>query len=184
MGRQDNILPVDAYRALLERQEKEEQRRGRRKVGHDESALQRACVAWFRMQYPEHAPLLFAVPNGGRRSRTEAAIMKAEGVTAGVADLILLEARGGFGALCLEMKTESKDSRQSVGQKEWQKATERWGNKYVVCRTFEQFEEVVRKYMAMPMTNGRVFVPGKEFTNSISFCGHTTDRRESNRKGR
>ena len=183
MRGQDNILPVDAYRALLERQENEE-RRALRKVGHEESALQRACVAWFRMQYPEHAPLLFAVPNGGRRSRTEAAIMKAEGVTAGVADLIFLEARGGFGALCLEMKTESKDSRQSVGQKEWQKATERWGNKYVVCRTFEQFEEVVLDYMSKPMTNGRVYIEGKEFTRSISFCGHTTDRRESNRKGR
>jgi len=182
--KEKNILPVDAYRALLERQEKEEQRRGRRKVGHDESALQRACVAWFRIQFPEHAPLLFAVPNGGRRSRTEAAIMKAEGVTAGVADLILLEARGGWGALCLEMKTESKDSRQSVGQKEWQKATERWGNKYVVCRTFEEFEAVVREYMAKPMTNGRVYVEGKEFTSSITFCGHTTDRREINRKSR
>lgn len=155
MKEQKNILPVDAYRALLAKQENEE-RRARRKVGHEESALQRACVAWFRCQYPEHAPLLFAVPNGGRRSRTEAAIMKAEGVTAGVADLILLEARGGWGALCLEMKTESKDSRQSVSQRDWQKATERWGNLYRVCRTFEEFEAVVREYMAKPFT-GRCF---------------------------
>ena len=32
--------------------------------------------------------MLFAVPNGGGRSRIEAGIMKAEGVTAGVSDLI------------------------------------------------------------------------------------------------
>lgn len=152
MKEQRNILPVDAYRALLERQENEE-RRARRKVGHDESALQRSCVAWFRLQYPEHAPLLFAVPNGGRRSRTEAAIMKAEGVTAGVSDLILLEARGGYGALCLEAKRESKESRQSISQKEWQKATERMGNRYEVFRTFEEFKAIVDEYMGMAFTS-------------------------------
>lgn len=50
--------------------------------------MQRMCVGWFRLQYPAVGKLLFAVPNGGARSRTEAAIMKAEGVTAGVTDLI------------------------------------------------------------------------------------------------
>lgn len=54
------------------------------------------CVGWFRLQYPAVGKLLFAVPNGGARSRTEAAIMKAEGVTAGVTDLILLLGRGGL----------------------------------------------------------------------------------------
>ena len=66
--------------------------------------MQRMCVGWFRLQYPAVGKLLFAVPNGGARSRTEAAIMKAEGVTAGVTDLILLLGRGGFNALCIEMR--------------------------------------------------------------------------------
>lgn len=114
---------------------------------HLESQLQRKCVAWFRLQYPEHAKLLFAVPNGGARSRVEAAIMKAEGVTAGVSDLIFLEPRGGYGALCIEMKTGSKSSRQSDSQKEWQAASEAAGNKYVVCRSLDSFMEEVTKYM-------------------------------------
>lgn len=114
---------------------------------HEESNLQRACVRWFRYQYPDHATMLFAVPNGGGRSRVEAAIMKAEGVTAGVSDLILLEPRHGYGALCIEMKTESKTSRQSPSQKDWQAQTEKAGNKYVVIRTFEQFMETVNEYM-------------------------------------
>lgn len=114
---------------------------------HIESQLQRQCVAWFRLQYPKHARLLFAVPNGGGRSRVEAAIMKAEGVTAGVSDLILLEPRGGYGALCIEMKTRSKSSRQSDSQKEWQAATEAAGNKYVVCRSLDTFMAEVTKYM-------------------------------------
>lgn len=84
--------------------------------------------------------------------------MKAEGVTAGVSDLILLEARGGYGALCIEMKTDSKKSRQRKGQSEWQAATEAAGNLYVVCRTFEEFRARVDDYMALPRTAGRVVI--------------------------
>ena len=116
---------------------------------HEESELQRQCVAWFRLQYPSHALMLFAVPNGGGRSPIEAAIMKAEGVTAGVADLILLEARGSYGCLCIEMKTRRKTSKQSANQKIWQAATQKAGNCYVVVRSFEAFQEVVRQYLSL-----------------------------------
>lgn len=133
---------TDPYLDLISRQEKV-----LRSPRHLESQLQRQCVAWFRLQYPKHARLLFAVPNGGARSRIEAAIMKAEGVTAGVSDLILLEPRGGYGALCIEMKTGSKSSRQSDSQKEWQADTEEAGNKYVVCRSLDTFMAEVTKYM-------------------------------------
>lgn len=38
---------------------------------HREHELQVASVRWFRLQYPEYAPLLFAVPNGGARDKRE-----------------------------------------------------------------------------------------------------------------
>ena len=79
--------------------------------------------------------------------------LKGEGVVAGVADLILLEARGNYGALCIEMKTRSKSSRQSVNQKIWQEATQKAGNAYVVVRTFEQFQDLVRRYFALKPLN-------------------------------
>lgn len=72
---------------------------------HIESQIQQNCVTWFRLQYPKIGRLLFAVPNGGARNAREAAIMKGEGVTAGVADLILLYPSGGFHSLCIEFKT-------------------------------------------------------------------------------
>lgn len=115
---------------------------------HPESILQRHCVAWFRLQYPHLAQLLFAVPNGGGRSRVEAAIMKGEGVLSGVADLILLVPRGAFASLCIEMKTEK--GRQSPAQKEWQHAAQEAGNQYVVVRSFEDFQEHVRAYLKPP----------------------------------
>jgi len=153
-----NTLPIDAYQRLLAKQE-DDKRRARPR--HQESTLQKTCVAWFRAQYPQHALMLFAVPNGGGRSRIEAGIMKAEGVTAGVADLILLEARGGYGSLCIEMKTRDKSSKQRPSQKAWQEAAERAGNLYAVVRDFEGFQAIVRDYMTLP-SSLRVTISGAE----------------------
>lgn len=160
-GKIENTLPVDAYRRLLEQQDRAQQRSKGPAPRHAESALQRACVRWFRETWPDHALMLFAVPNGGARSRVEAGIMKGEGVTAGVADLILLEARGGYGSLCIEMKTRDKSSKQRPSQKAWQEAAERFGNRYVVVRSFEAFRALVSEYMDLP-TIGRVRITAAE----------------------
>lgn len=112
---------------------------------HIESDIQKNCVKWFRLQYPKLATLLFAVGNGGSRSKIEAAIMKGEGVTAGVSDLILLLHNSKHHALCIEMKT--KTGRQQESQKEWQRIVEAAGNKYIVCRSFEDFQEQINLYL-------------------------------------
>ena len=117
-----------------------------RKYRHEESDLQTACVWWFRLQYPSLALSLFAVPNGGSRNLREAARMKGEGVTAGVADLILLVPRGGYASLCIEMKSAA--GRQRPEQKAWQQAVEKAGNRYVVCRSFDEFRAVVDDYLS------------------------------------
>ena len=85
----------------------------------EEHNLQCACVRWFNYQWPEYRGLLFAVPNGGARSKATAGKLKAEGVVAGVADLILLVPKQWAFALCIEMKTEK--GRQSPEQMELQR---------------------------------------------------------------
>lgn len=115
-----------------------------------EDRIQAGCVYWFRMQYPGRARLLFHVPNGGFRIASEANRLHVMGVVAGVADLIYLEARGPWGALCIEMKTPAKSSRQTAQQLEWQQAAERAGNRYEVCRSFEEFKVVVEDYLSYP----------------------------------
>jgi len=112
---------------------------------HEESKLQIACVNWFRYVYPQHKLLLFSVPNGGQRTRINARILKAEGTIAGVSDLILMVARKGYHSLCIEMKI--KPNKQTENQKQWQQAVERENNKYVVCHTFEEFEDVINDYL-------------------------------------
>lgn len=118
------------------------------KPRHEESQLQRICVRWFRLQYPEFAKLLFSVPNGGARNKREAGILKAEGVTAGVADMILLIPSGGFASLCIEFKTDK--GKQQETQKEWQKAVEKAGNKYVIVRSFDNFRNEIDTYLKVP----------------------------------
>ena len=89
---------------------------------------------------------LFAVPNGGRRDATTAAKLKAEGVVAGVADLILLKSNRDYGALLIEMKTLK--GRQRDSQKAWQNivcADSEY--KYVVCRSFDDFKREVDDYL-------------------------------------
>ena len=112
---------------------------------HIESQIQRTCKRWFDLQYPQFSPLLFAVPNGGLRGKREAAIMKAEGMTAGVSDMILLISKKGYASLCIEFKTAK--GRQSQSQKEWQRIAEMHGNKYVIVRSFEDFVKAITAYL-------------------------------------
>ena len=119
----------------------------RKKPGHEESQLQQRCVAWFRSEFPAIAPLLIAVPNAARRNARTGAILKREGLTAGVADLILLVGRGEYHTLCIEMKTHRKGSGQSDKQIEWEQVAEENGNKYVVCRDLEEFKITVLNYL-------------------------------------
>jgi hypothetical protein len=111
---------------------------------HTESRIQQNAIRWFRYQYPEL--LLFAIPNGGVRSKTEAAIMKGEGVVAGVSDLFLSVPNTMYHGLYIEMKTEK--GRQGDYQKIFQEKVEKFGYKYAVCRSLDEFIETVNKYTA------------------------------------
>ncbi len=126
---------------------------------HKESEVQRACVSWFRRAYHQYSWNLFSVPNGGGRSKVEAAIMKGEGTVAGVSDLILLLPNRKYHSLCIEFKQQKvtfdengkehiAKTYQSAAQKEWQGAVERVGNRYVVIRTFEEFRAEIEAYMS------------------------------------
>lgn len=117
-----------------------------RRHPHDEEhRIQCECVRWFRLQYPKLHHALFAVPNGGRRDATTGAKLKAEGVLAGVSDLILLHRNSQYGALLIEMKTRT--GRQRDTQREWQHAIEQDGYKYVVCRSVDDFINQVNDYI-------------------------------------
>ena len=117
----------------------------RKPPSEEEHRLQSACVQWYRAQFPKMKHNLFAVPNGARRDRVTGAKLKAEGVLAGVADLILLKSNRYYGALLIEMKTVK--GQQSETQRQWQTAITADGYKYVVCRSLEEFISEVTEYL-------------------------------------
>jgi hypothetical protein len=102
-------------------------------------------VNWFRYQYPQYRKLLFSVPNGGVRTPKNARVLKAEGVTAGVSDLLLLVPSGDYHGFCIEMKIGK--NKQSDLQKEWQLLVTNQGYKYKVIYSVEEFRTDIKTYL-------------------------------------
>ena len=113
---------------------------------HRESQLQIFCMRWFHLQWPALRMLMFHPKNEGHGNRAAGAIAKAEGVVAGVADLVLLVPNAEHHCLCLELKTEK--GRQSKTQKEFQKVIEAAGGAYHIVRDIETFVSVVNEYLS------------------------------------
>ena len=110
-----------------------------------ESRIQQAAVSWFRLQYPKYAGLLYAIPNGGARNRVTGAILKAEGVRAGVADLFLSIPNREYHGLYIEMKKPK--GRQQESQKRFQTEVEAQGYRYVLCHSTDEFMELIKEYL-------------------------------------
>jgi len=113
-----------------------------------ESQIQQSCLTWFKQQYPKiwSAGVLFHIANEGIRLGGVGSRMKREGIVRGVADLCLAIPRHGYGALYIEMKRPG--TYQSPEQKEWQKGIEYYGNKYVICRSLDEFMTTVKRYLS------------------------------------
>jgi len=112
---------------------------------HYESKIQSYCVEWFKISYPKLALNLFAVPNGGVRSKRTALILKREGVVSGVSDLILLVPNKNWHGLCIEMKYGA--NKQTANQKAFEKAVHQVGYKYVVIRSLDEFIDTITNYL-------------------------------------
>ena len=102
------------------------------------------------MQYPDL--VCFSIPNGGRRDKIGAAILKSEGLLAGAADLCLAHKKVGktyddpdYGALYIEIKTPT--GRQSESQKQFEKKVLANGYDYRIVRSLDQFIKIVNEYL-------------------------------------
>ena len=115
---------------------------------HKESELQIQCVRWFAYEYPHLRMLLYHPKNEGTANgRVQGAVAKAEGVVAGVADLILqAPSEDGYSCLAIEMKTPT--GRQSPEQKMFELYIKAAYGKYVVIRSFEDFKAIVTEYVS------------------------------------
>lgn len=122
-------------------------RQSRKRPCSLESTEQQALFEWAAMcvkRYPELV-LLYHIPNGGKRSIATAKRLKAEGVKAGVPDICLPVARGGFHGLYVEMKAGKNCTTQK--QDTWLDALAAQGYMTAVCYGWKAASEVITGYL-------------------------------------
>ena len=113
-----------------------------------EEQEQAAVFEWamlMRNQYPELS-LLYHIPNGAYRPIATAAKLKAQGVKAGVPDLCLPVARGGWHGLYIELKRR-KGGKVSPHQSEWLQELTYQHYYATVCQGAEEACDVIYRYL-------------------------------------
>jgi len=111
------------------------------KRGNMEQKLQIAFANYMEYAHPD--VLFFAVPNGGKRTMIEAALLKKMGVLAGVADCLLFW-KGNFAAI--ELKRPDKPASMSPSQCVFR---DRWvaaGGKFALCNSLDGCEEALKSW--------------------------------------
>lgn len=106
---------------------------------HDEANFQVGVVRFLRMA----GYYVFAVPNGGSRNVIEAANLKAQGVMAGVSDLILLLPHKVY---FIELKNPNGKGRQSPAQREFEDNVRAYGQEYLLWDNWAQVEQFVNAH--------------------------------------
>jgi hypothetical protein len=117
----------------------------------DEHQQQKALIEWARLNEKREPrlKLLYAIPNGRKRSKAEAGKLKAEGVKAGVPDLCLACGHGlAFNAMYFEFK--SPTGRLSKDQIEMHALLRAQGNCVEVYRDWVFAASTICAYFNRP----------------------------------
>ena len=109
----------------------------KRKNGEkSEYDIQCECVEWLKHNHPGY--IVFSVPNEATAKR--ASKYKRSGMLPGVSDLIAITP---YGIMFIEMKNAV--GRQSKAQRTFQRRLEEFGYEYYLCRSLEEFKEIIEK---------------------------------------
>ena len=109
------------------------------KISPSEHSEQVGFINWFRSQYPEI--LIFAIPNGEKRSISVAKRLKMEGVVRGIPDLFIPAWN-----LWIEMKRVS-GGRLSTDQKQMISYLENIGHTVIIGKGATDASQHIRKFM-------------------------------------
>ncbi|MBC2593754.1 VRR-NUC domain-containing protein [Ruficoccus amylovorans] len=114
---------------------------------NEEHRLQVALFKWAKYASARHPglKLMFAIPNGGARDAITGAMLKAEGVKAGVPDIFLPLSAGGFHGLFIELKTAR--GHPTPEQREWLMRLRHRGYATVLCRGLDEALDTITRYL-------------------------------------
>jgi len=113
-----------------------------------EAVEQKTLMQWAFYNSASHPELklLYHVPNEGLRSYRTGRELKEQGMKAGVPDICLPVARGGYHALYIEMKRR-KGGKLSEAQQDWLDKLNEAGNRAVVCKGWEEAAQEITRYL-------------------------------------
>lgn len=118
-----------------------------------EGKEQAALMTEIELRLPEVAALIYHVPNGGHRHIKVAAELKKQGVRAGIPDLVLPMARGGYFGLYIEFKaTPPNDAPVSAEQRARLRVLSDQGYLAIICRGHFDAMEQIRAYLRLAPT--------------------------------
>lgn len=130
--------------------------RTRKKPVDWEGIEQTALFKWIDLQYPQESKLIYHVPNGGHRHKATAGKLKGQGVRAGMPDINVDIARGGYFGLRIEFKaTPPNDAAVSPKQRDALQLLNERGYLAIVCRGAHDAQEQIRAYLRLPATEAR-----------------------------
>ncbi|WP_016712881.1 VRR-NUC domain-containing protein [Pseudomonas monteilii] len=128
-------------------------RAARAKPVDREGQEQAALMKELQLRYPQAYKLIYHVPNGGHRIKAVAAKLKGQGVKAGVPDLVLPMARGGYFGLYIEFKAKPPfDAPVSASQDAFLQLLTNENYLAIVCRGNIDAVEAIRAYLLQPAT--------------------------------
>lgn len=118
-----------------------------------EDGHQLALFCWCRLNYDKYPELkwLLHIPNGGSRHKSEAAKLKAMGVSPGFPDLFLPIKRGKFSGLMIELKRPNsvgkKAGKSQSNQKIWRDHLYSQDYGAIECFGWEHAVSVLKDYL-------------------------------------
>ncbi len=125
-------------------------------MNHPEEQTQIALFQWAKLEEPRFPELrlLFHIPNGGKRTKVEAARFKAAGTKAGVPDLFLPVPRAEYHGLFVELKAGK--NRPTEAQREWLTELGRMGYRTAVCYSLDEAIREIKGYLKLQSEKGNI----------------------------
>jgi hypothetical protein len=120
-----------------------------------EEQEQTAFFEWAALVEHKYPPIasMYHIPNGGKRSKTEAARLKAAGVKKGLPDLCLPYAAGGYIGLYIELKVDDNTAKED--QKKWLRLLRAQGHYTCVCYGWRTAATITEAYLRGEITKQR-----------------------------
>lgn len=118
-------------------------------INRTENGEQQAVLEWCELnsgRYPE-LKLLYHIPNEGKRSKSNGALLKSIGLKKGVPDMCLPVSRGGFHALYIELKKD-KNAKTSAEQLEWYRELNAVGNLCFIAYGADDAIRILKSYVS------------------------------------